>query len=157
LRRLQREGDAAQAQTHVLSTPDVILQQTFGVDSHNHDMPMGCDFGDGRPGDAGDDSDEEWEDEVRKQADELREALKLQSRARTGYQEHRTRRDRTDRTWAQFQNQYEQMTDAYLKWQLHKAEPPPTAPSAQVVSTLGIQIIDIFGKASDIQGFCFIC
>lgn len=58
-------------------TPDIIIQQTYAVDSHNIDMPMGCDYGDSRPGADGDE-DSDWEEvEVENEAKKLVSQMKL--------------------------------------------------------------------------------
>ncbi|KAF9062693.1 hypothetical protein BDP27DRAFT_1368665 [Rhodocollybia butyracea] len=140
IRRLERQGDIAQAESHVLSTPDVILQQTFGTGHHNYDMPMGQDFGDSRPGGVSDD-DEGWEDEVMTQAEQLREAMSEQGGKKSGHRDYRTRRDRTDLTWKNFEQQKAPMVQAFMAWQYD----PNPANSNAGTSTIGVTAIDIFG------------
>lgn len=141
LSALNRKGELAQLQAEVVALPDIILQQTFGADSHDFDMPLGCDFGDSRPFVDGDE-DSDWEED---EAEKLLEKMRLNAGHRKSRQDYRTRRDRTQLQWKHWKSQRDPMLDAYLAWSLR--ENGDAAPESQsVVGEMGIMVIDLFGE-----------
>lgn len=83
LHNLNQKGELALLQAQVEATPDIIIQQTYGADSHNFDMPMGCDYADSRPL-AEDNSDSDWEEE--NEIENEAEMLILQMKRITGHE-----------------------------------------------------------------------
>lgn len=75
---LNRKDDLAQLQAEVSSIPNT-LQQTYGADSHDFDMPPGCDNADSRPCVVDDSNDLDWE------AEDKAKLLKERLRVRAGY------------------------------------------------------------------------
>ncbi|KAF9024150.1 hypothetical protein BDP27DRAFT_1438273 [Rhodocollybia butyracea] len=114
IRELKCKGKASQLQHEAEAMPDIILQQSFGADTHNHDMPMGCDYGHSRGAEPADDNgDLDWEIEI----DE--EMLKKDMRENAGfgtrkYQDYRTRRDRTEAAWKHWEGQAAVQSPTYL-------------------------------------------
>lgn len=153
LAALNRKGDLAQLQAEISDSPDIAIQQTFAADSHDFDMPMGCDHADSRPC-MDDDSDSDWEAED--EAEQLKEKLRERAGYRIRREDYRTRRDRTDIQWKHWETQRESMLDAYMTWALREkdANAPPEARSLN--SEMGITVIDLFGECKDCSR-CILC
>lgn len=98
LKALNRKGELSMLRAEVENTPEIIIQQTFGADNHNFDLPMGFKYADSRPL-VDDDENSDWEEDG--EACEA-EGLKEKLREISGYrkrEDYRTRCDRTDRQW----------------------------------------------------------
>ncbi|KAE9385580.1 hypothetical protein BT96DRAFT_949735 [Gymnopus androsaceus JB14] len=144
LQSLNRAGELSQLQAEVAAMPDVVIQQTFGADMHNFDMPMGCDYADSRPfvGVGEDDGDSDWE--LEDEVEELKEQMREAAGCRKHREDYQTRCNRTDHQWKHWDAQKEAMLGSYMAWSLHEKE--GVAPEACVQeSEVGVTVIDLFG------------
>ena len=144
LAALNRKGELAQLQAEIAGTPDIAIQQTYAAESHDFDMPMGCDYDDTRPCVDVNDGDSDWE--VEDEAEQLKEKLRERAGYRKRNKDYQTRHDRTDLQWKHWESQREFMLDTYMSWSLHENDEDAPSESRNLESEMGITVIDLFGK-----------
>jgi len=147
LHNLNQRGELALLQAQVEATPDIIIQQTYGADSHNFDMPMGCDYADSRPL-AEDDGDSDWEEakEIENEAEMLISQMKRFAGHENRREDYPTRRDRTERQWKHWEPQQNAMVDLYMAWSYWINDSSAPAEDRSLQDEMGITVIDLFGK-----------
>lgn len=142
LRQLQRQGDAAQVAERLASDSNVDLLEDHylpGADLpvNEHVLP---------------DDGSEWEDDDRggedggeRSGDDLsNERQSMRKEMKRVYRDFRTRRDRTDRTWVNFEAQMDEMVTSYMDWSYSEAHGLKT--QREPKELLNIQVWDVFGK-----------
>lgn len=151
LHNLNQRGELALLHAQLEATLDIIIQQTYGDDSHNFDMPMGCDYANSRPL-AEDDGDSDWleENEIENEAEKLISQMKRVAGHENHREDYRTRRDRTERQWKHWEPQRKAMVDSYMAWSYRKNDSSAPAEDQTIQGEMGITVIDLFGKNSTI-------
>ncbi|KAE9385347.1 hypothetical protein BT96DRAFT_1007129 [Gymnopus androsaceus JB14] len=137
--RLQKQGNASESASRLEAAPDVEVAEEFSAPEFNmrvdeHSLP------EDRP----DGSDGEWEEEQDEGFAKMRE--KMQDMMKKCYKDFWTRRDRTDRTWANWENQMDELVTAYMDWDLIKTKNVKS--SREPVELMDLSVVDVFGSST---------